>query len=127
MENYKKRKSFLIGTIVIACIITCLILWNAVSLIAGWPENAREYFIDPNSPHWRFRSLLNLILLSAFHFLLCLSYIGVTLKAIRNKSIKLYRIAMIYIVLWLTWVIRYYILWYLSDLDHYPGFDPYIF
>jgi len=127
MRINKKKRFLLKGTIAITCFIAFLILWNIISMISGWPENAKDYFIDPNSPHWRFKSIKNLIVLSFFHLLLCISYNIIALYALSNDSNRLFKITLIYIIIWLAWIIRYYTLWYLSDLDHYPGFNPYIF
>lgn len=82
-----------------------------------------------NSEHWQFRSPFNFALWRSVQIVLYLGLLVYSFGRLRGLKI----IPLIDFLFWVClvacvlWQVRYFYIWYISDFDHYPGFDPYLF
>lgn len=125
MSKVIKTKS-IIG-IIVALIIGLLTVFDIVSVINNPNDYLNVYQISENSTHWMFRSISNYELWDVLKINICLIYIALSIVILKRKPLLLIRVILIFELLILVWFIRYFFLFYASDFDHYPSFDPYIF
>ena len=113
-------------------VITCAVLYifvsvlNLIDLNENYLDYKNLYGFTSSSDHWQFRSVRNLRISIYIDILIAASIILLNIAYIYKKSKALYIIKIVFEGAILLMIIRYFILWYMSGFDHYPGFDPYI-
>ena len=125
MNKFIKIKT-IVG-IIVALLIGLLNLLDIFSVKANPTDYINTYQIAEGASHWMFNSVSNYIVWSVIKVIICFVYIGLSVLALIKRPKILIRLLMVFEIIVLIWTIRYFILYYLSGFDHYPGFDPYIF
>ncbi len=113
--------------IVVALLIGVLTVIDIISLRKNTTDYINIYQFSEDALHWMFKSETCYIGWSLLKIGVIITYLAFSILALIKKWKKLIQPLLIFDVMVMIWVIRYYYLFYASGFDHYPGFDPYIF
>jgi len=121
------KKIFIIVVILLAILAIVFQITEIFAINNNYSDYEKVYQINQDSNHFQFKSKTNFIIWKSCQILLLA--ITITLAFLNLKIKKgLIKYSFYFVVsLYLIWIARYYILWYLSGFDHYSGFDPYLF
>jgi hypothetical protein len=125
MNKINKIKT--ITGIIVGLILGLLTLFDITSVKNNPTDYLNVYQISENANHWMFRSVSSYVKWDIMKICVYLAYIVLSIIAIIRKPKVLVSAILIFEMLVLIWVIRYFYLFYASGFDHYPSFDPYIF
>ncbi|MFN8208752.1 MAG: hypothetical protein U0T82_15285 [Bacteroidales bacterium] len=125
MKKFIKIQTY-IG-IIVALFFGLLIILDIFAISSKPTDYVNAYQISERAPHWMFKSISNLIIWDTLKLFLVFGYFIIAILAlIKRKNIYVW-IIILTEILALIWTLRYFILYYLSGYDHFPGFDPYVF
>lgn len=82
------------------------------------------FHFNSSNDRWPLQSILNFKIWQIVHITFALMITILSYYSIRGRFMNWF-----YLVIGFAFfmIARYYILWYKSGFDHYPGFDPYLF
>ena len=119
------ERVIIISSIAISVLYIVICMYEIVNVRWVFETYSRVYGLNDNADHWQFKSILNYQIWQGINILVAAFIAVIGFKILRGINLRIaYYTAL---VICLIWFLRYYILWYKSGFDHYPGFDPYIF
>jgi len=122
-------KRVIIYLLLLGCLFHVAINVFDILSIARNPEEYERVYHLGNSEHLQFQSVSTYILWRVFQCIILLPLLVALLRKVLGKPISPLLRKTSYLTIFgiALWIIYYYLMWYKSGYDHYPGFDPYLF
>lgn len=121
----KAERILIVGSVVFSIFYISLCVYEIVNVRLDVETYSKIYSLNENGLHWQFKSTFNYQFWQGLNMFVAAFVAIAGIKILRGHNLRVvfYSVLIVSVI----WFLRYYIFWYQSGFDHYPGFDPYFF